>query len=221
MKTEVKLTDDLLLTLDGCGDPDVQAAIDRVRERLAIAADHGTLTEGQAQFVAKALALARTSGRLDLTRVDLVYCDVCKKRAGYAKYKSGPRRGKNNYDKQLSFYGVDLGVRSVSMRGYANCGCCQDCWDAAKPVLIQRLPDVPAQVSKFITGEDPKYTRHDIRSCSSCGWEGSERLMTRRRTLMGDGTYPAGCPECGAENLFMGRTFITTVSGKFELHPVS
>lgn len=51
----------------------------------------------------------------------------------------------------------------------------------------------------------PLWTRHSNRRCTKCGWEGHEGEMGRLMTLMGDGYYPALCPECGAGDRLFSR----------------
>lgn len=220
MKTSVDLPDDLLLTLDGRGDEKLQAAVDAAKQRRDLVAENSSLTPEQAKFISSVMTHAKTNGRLRFTHSRATYCPICKASPGYLKYKSGPRRGQSNYDKPLTVPGVDLSTSLVSFKNRFSLGCCSECWNILKPLLAEKLSDFPAEIPEQITGHPPAFKKYDNRKCSKCGWVGSERLMGKERTLMGDGYYPSSCPECGAKNLLFGKTIVGSADG-FELFPTT
>jgi hypothetical protein len=217
MKTSIEIPDTLLLLLDGRGDEKVQAAVNAAKARAEAAVELTGLTEEQIAFVVKVRTAAETSGQLWFQHNQVKSCGICKKRGDYIRFKSGPRKGQPNYDKPTYLNGVELMRSFVSMQGYVNLGCCFECWTALKPVVAERLVGVRAEIPEHITGTPPRFKRYDLRHCKKCDWTGSERLMGKERTLMGDGWYPASCPKCGAKNLFMGPTVVETVKG-FEIY---
>ena len=82
------------------------------------------------------------------------------------------------------------------------------------PVLAEALRDVDCEVPAKLRAEGaPKRVRYQNRRCTECGWEGHEGQMIREQTVLGDGTYPAGCPSCRASNRFLGRTLVEIVDG--------
>jgi len=215
MKTKVELTDDELTLLDGKCSDDVQKMIDFMRSRHEIEKDG--LSPEQSEMIAKIINFAKTNGRLRFQHTSIHFCPVCKTSSDYVRYKSGRRRGEKNYDKRLSLPAVDLSDSFVSIRHHVSLGCCKPCWEIISPKLLEKIKSVPCEIPDHLNKEKTKYKKYPMRKCSDCGWVGSERLMIPRRTIMGDGYYPAGCPQCRAENLFMGKTIIESADG-FELH---
>lgn len=213
MKTSIDITDDLLLLLDGKGDEKLQAAVNAAKARAEAAVELVGLTEEQIAFVVRVKSSAESNGKLWFRHTNLTRCGVCKKSGSYTKFKSGPRKNQFNYDKPTYLPGVELVQTFVSMRGYVKLGCCRECWDQLKPVVAERLAGVRAEIPEYIMGVPPRFKRYDLRHCKKCDWTGSERLMGKEHTLMGDGWYPASCPECGAKNLFMGPTVVETAKG--------
>ena len=88
--------------------------------------------------------------------------------------------------------GVELGYRFIGFTGHAVCGCCDECWEQAKPLMGAALAEVEAAIPEAFTGYPPRFERYDNAQCTRCGWTGHEGQMKGRRTLMGDGTYPGG-----------------------------
>ena len=199
----LELTDPEIATLDGKVRDEVQAEVDAAKDRLAAINEHPNLPEPLARFVADAVNEARTHGLLVWRHERIRHCPLCGQYAGYAKFKSGPRRGQSNHNRPLSFPGVELARRFVTMEGRVTLGGCTECVEAAKPTLREALRGVDAQVPGWLCANgEPKRVRYDLRHCAECGWDGHEGEMGRHRTLMGDGTYPATCPSCMALNNF-------------------
>lgn len=195
------LTDDELVLLNGRCRPEVQQKVDEAAARIRSREEHPDLTVAHAGFIADAVSEARTNGLLVWHQRRLRACSLCGRSGGYIEFKSGPRRGRPNYDRPLHFNGRELARRSVGVEGYAKLGGCTECIEVVAPVLRDALCGVAAQVPDNLRAAgEPRRVRYENRRCSKCGWTGHEGQMGRKPTLLGDGTYPALCPECGAEN---------------------
>jgi hypothetical protein len=197
----LKLTDPEIVLLDGKVRDEVQPEVDAAKARLDAIEDHPDLPDHLARFVADAVTEARANGRLVWHHDRIRSCPLCGRYGGYAKFKSGPRRGQSNTNRPLSFNGVELARRFVTMEGHVTLGGCVECVETAEPTLRDALRGVEAQVPDRLRADgEPKRVRYALRRCTECGWEGHEGEMGRRRTIMGDGTYPAACPSCKALN---------------------
>jgi hypothetical protein len=215
--TEVKLLDSELLLLDGKCSGDVQAAINSVKERRALADSLSALTPAEVKLIHSVLNVARSSGQLKPQWVKLRLCEVCGKKAGYATVKRSSRhktKGEPDYDKPLSMRGVDFAQGVIVIKGYAAVGCCAECYEKVKGALLERLQSVPCELSGFF-GVPSRWKRYDNRECTKCGWKGHKGQMLPRPALMG-GFYPGGCPNCEAENVMFGPMKIKIADG-FEL----
>lgn len=219
--TSVQLSDDLLLLLDGKGDEILQKQIDAVKNRRELESLHPETNSKQAKLITEIVSRATTNGRLRFNHKSLTSCGVCGKRAGYLKFKSGPRKGQSNYDRPLYMEGVDLDDSFVTIKGHAGLGCCRECWNAIQPLVIESLSGVGAELPERLMGKPQEFKRYDMRECTKCGWIGSERLMGKKRTIMGDGFYPASCPSCNVENTLFGPTLIKSHEGHemFRIQP--
>ena len=115
--TTPDLIDAELVILDGQCRPEVQAAVDKAKARLAAVAAHPELPERLAGLVADAVGEATTTGLLVCWSTPLRWCRLCGADPGYALYKSGPRRGMKNLDKPLRLPGRELARRNVHIQG--------------------------------------------------------------------------------------------------------
>lgn len=211
--TAVYLTDAELVVLDGRCTLDTQAKVDAAKARIAAARQRPHLTASVAGFIADAVTEAQANGRLIYGHRRLHRCPICKTSPGYVAYKSGPRKGTPNHNRPRSLPGIELADRFVTFQGHVRCGGCADCVALALPDLREALRGVKAQLPDALHTEgEPRWVKHRNRHCTACDWSGHEGEMTRARTLMGDGTYPAGCPSCGAENFF-GRNPVEMAEG--------
>lgn len=209
----VHLTDDELVLLDGRCRDEVQDKVHAALARIAMRSELPDLTPAQAGLVSDVVTAAREHGRLRYMSTIIDWCHLCKTHLGYALYKSGPRKGEKNHSKPRFLPAIDMDPRFVHIKHHAGLGGCSDCVTPIVGVIAEQLRGVPAQVPDKLRAEgEPVRLRHNNVECTKCGWEGHEGQMRRKRTLMGDGTYPAGCPECDAENGF-GRTLIETTEG--------
>ena len=202
-RTSVLLTDPELVLLDGQVDEKVQRKVDDAKARLAAASVLAHLTPAQAGFVADVVSRAQRDGKLVYHLKRFRSCSICGRHAGYAKYKSGPRKGLDNWDRPLSFAGIDLGWQFVQIEGHPVCGGCQDCVKPLLPDIADALRGVWAEVPPQLRADgEPVRKKHGNRHCRKCDWSGHEGEMRWERTLMGDGRYPAYCPSCGAGGAF-------------------
>lgn len=208
MSTLVRLTDTELVALDGRCRDEVQAEVDKALRRLESVAARPDLTEAQARLVADVVSEATTAGLLVWHRRRARSCPLCDKGYGYHQFKSGPRRGKPNHSKPITYACIELAHRFVRVENHLRLGCCVDCMTAMRPVLADALADVRAELpAELHTDGRPTFRRHARRRCPDCGWEGHEGEMRRLRTVLGDGSYPGGCPACSFESVFLGRSF--------------
>lgn len=213
MRHSIRLTDEELLFLDGHLLPEAQTVVDAAKARVAFKNENPALDPPIASFVANVVLEAQTTGVLRYQHGRINHCNIHNESAGYAVYKSGPRKGQQNYNKQLSYPGVDLVKRSVSIAGSAALGGCVDCINTALPHIRAALVGVEAQLPEQLqTPDEPTFTRYSHRKCVQCGWEGHEGEMGRLPAVLG-GSYPGQCPSCDAKSLAFGPVVFTLVDG--------
>lgn len=216
--TTVCLTDEELAALDGHVSAKVQAEVSKALAQLEDKKGLGAIPDQYRDFAARIIEEAKSAGKLVFWQKRLRNCNVCGKAAGYAKYKRCGKyhdKGDPNYDKPLTFGGIELADRSIVIKNRVSLGCCLTCWKEVKPFLGDALRGVKAAMPEKITGYPPKWKWRQNRCCTKCGWEGHEGQMHPHSTMMGDGYYPAGCPAlgCTAENLGFGPTLIKIADG--------
>ena len=214
----VDLTDMELLILDGNCSKEVQAEVEMAKQRIEAKESMPDVEPAISDFVVQVVAEANKKGVLRLRSKSLSHCSVCKQSGGYYTYKRSSRyhnKGDLNYDKPKYLSGIELAVRFVTMTGYAACGCCSECWAKAKPIILEKIEsgEIKAEVSESITGKPSRFKKCANKECSECGWKGHEGQMSKRMTLIGNGYYPAVCPNCGAENIPLGPTKVKDVDG--------
>lgn len=215
----VELTAAELLLLDGQCSAATQQAVNLARDAQGhlFSFQHHPNGEALSRFVAEAVAEARKNKKLIFQHAAIGSCPICKKSAGYATYKRGRDRGRPNYDKPHVMSGYELQDSFVRISRHVSLGGCVECVDLALPFLREQLVGVEAQLPEKLRGEGADtYTRHRRVKCNNCQWEGHEGLMTKSRTLMNDGWYPSGCPECKTTNPTFGPDIVVRVDG-FEL----
>lgn len=214
MKTQIELSDDELMLLDGQVNSSTQEIINQVKTRRELEKYHG-LTATEAKFISDVVHEANTKGKLVYRVAYIRICDVCKRDDGYnvyfrsTKYK---RKGDPNYNSPKVFAAVELADRFVIMKNYVTLGACMDCFNKLRPALQKELELVRAEIPAAIMGYPPKYKVYDNRKCTKCGWRGHEGQMKHLPAVMG-GTYPGGCPQCGVENIFFGPRNIVSDEG--------
>lgn len=218
MKEFLYLEDQEILLLDGKCREEIQKKVDDVKRVVEARSKVTGLNQEQAELVANAVLEAEKSGKLIYHHRSLRSCDVCKKSGGYATYTRNSRyhrKGEKNHDRPLSFSGIELADRTIRMEGRAAVGCCNSCFNAVKPALLEALASVRAEMPEQLTGKPPKWKRHDKRKCKECGWEGHEGEMGLLPAMM-QGSYPGKCPKCEAKSLPFGPRVFEFVDG-FEL----
>lgn len=201
--TTVKLTDKELILLDGYCSDKVQAEVALAKERIDMASKMPEKDATVVKLIQDVVNLAKTQGVIGFRYWKLKTCPVCGKSDGYYVYPRTTkyhRKGEMDYSHPRYLNGVELASPFVVMDGYVNVGCCYECFQKYKEDILDALKDIPAEISKNITGVEPIYKKYDNRKCASCGWEGHEGEMGKRLTMMGNGYYPATCPQCKAEN---------------------
>jgi hypothetical protein len=218
----VALTANELVLLDGQCRDEVQRAVDRAKDTIAIrTAD--ALEEREAAMVAKILDVARSKGRLTFAQTPIDVCPCCGRKDGYWPYARAGRyhrKGAPNYSAPKVFTGWDLDRGFVTVKNHISVGFCTTCRPRVEPVLASRLLSIQAETPKHWTTVPQRFQRHDNRKCTKCGWEGHEGQMRPLLTLMGNGTYQGGCPSCDAENRFLGSELIAKADG-FTLVPTA
>lgn len=218
--SRVNLTDTELVLLDGQVGEKVQVEIVLAQARLETAGRLTDLTPELAGFIADAVAEAKKNGRLIFRYKQLSHCKLCGERGGHLKYKRNSRwhcKGELNYKKPTYVSGIELACRFVTVRGYASVGCCTSCFKKVENNLIAELGKVKAELPKQLV-DGKTYKRYQKVECQKCDWKGHEGQMIQKRTLMGVGFYPGGCPAegCGALNSPFGVREIKTLT-EFEV----
>lgn len=210
----VKLTAAEAVILDGRVSEEAQAVVNRAKDTLALS--YSGLAEKEAAMVAKIISVAREKGRLTYSRKAITSCPCCGRRDGYyvhARTGKYHRRGQPNYNSPKTFMGYGMDEGFVTVQHHISVGYCDQCKPRVDPVLLPLLEGIEADYSKHWAEAPHRFRRFDNRVCTSCGWEGHEGQMRQARTLMGDGWYPAGCPNCTAENVPLGRRVIKERDG--------
>lgn len=211
--TSVTLTDHELVLLDGAVSEKVQIQVDRAKARLAARTEHPDLAPALAGFIADVVSEAESNGRITWGNVRLTQCRLCGRSAGYATVTKGPRRGRPNYERPLTLPGKELAYRSLTVRGVARLGGCDECVTPLVSTIAEALRDVDAEVPVgFRAPGAPVRRRYRNVRCLKCGWQGHQGQMGKARTLLGDGFYAATCPSCPARNT-IGRTEVETTDG--------
>lgn len=207
--TLVHLTDTELALLDGQASAKVQVQVAAALARLQAAEAYPDLTPRQAGFVADVVSEANENGEVILHRRRIRHCSICGRSGGYYRFKSGYRKGENDYKRPLSFAAFEMARRFVTVDMHVSVGGCEDCVTPLLPLVADALRGVPAEVPARLRAEgEPERSKHRRYRCTVCEWRGHEGQMGRSRTLIGDGTYPSTCPSCGAENRPLGKQLV-------------
>lgn len=187
--------------LDGRVGDKAQAVVDRAKDTLALSSSG--LAEKEAAMVAKIVATAREKGRLTYSRKPIRACPCCGRNEGYYLHtRTGKyhRKGQPNYKAPKTFMGYGMDEGFVTIQHHISVGYCDQCKPRVDPVLLPLLAGIEADYPSYWSEAPHRFKRFDNKVCTACGWEGHEGEMRKARTLMGDGYYPAGCPNCTAAN---------------------
>jgi len=220
MEQKVELTDEELLLLDGKVSPEIQTLIDNIRDRLLIEKKYSELSELEAKLIQDVVEEAKKTYLLIFQYKRLRHCSTCNKSAGYAVYKRSSRhhrKGEPNYDKPLTFLGVELAKRFITWQGHATLGCCDSCFKKLQPYLTTALVGFPVELPEELYAEGEfKYKAYRLAECTKCGWKGHEGQMGKSRTVMGNGFYPNTCPSCKSKNEILSSNPIVKIDyGKY------
>lgn len=176
----------------------IEAECDEARERIFLMEEKARLspdmTWAERNLLASMVWGARKKGEFKWTHKEIIICDNCKASYSYAKYPRNSRhhrKGETNYKKRIKCWGYHTPGGTI----------CSACMAKFKEHIIKWLEGEKVEIAKYVTGEEPKWKRYGNRKCTKCGWEGHEGEMRKKPTLMGGGTYHAGCPNCKAENM--------------------
>ena len=208
------LTDDVAVLLDGKVDPKQQTKVDAAKRRVSMRTTFADLNDAQRKFLDAVVSEATCKGRLVYQTTQLRRCNVCGEACEYrkvARTSKRKRRGDTDYDSPIYLSGIEFADCFVRMTGFPSVGACKKCVAELMPKIEQVLADVPHERKRWPSGPS-KWTQYAHKHCKVCGWRGHEGQMERRPTIMGDGTYPAKCPSCGAEN-HLFQTNVETVDG--------
>lgn len=200
--TEVDLTNDELLLLDGRVSAKVQKEIDRIK----IAMQHVELGLPLALLIADGLQAGRILWNYDELK-GIQSCAVCHKRAGYAQYQSGRYRGEENYGRPLRLMGHMFTAGNQTIR------LCAECATPTIPRLQAYIleHDLPIEIPT-----DTRYIREAERKCFACEKTSWLFDMGTEPTVFDQGYYYGRCPHCGAVELPLSpRQFEAT--GNFRL----
>lgn len=200
----IRLADTELIALDGQCRPDTQAKVDAAKRRLAAIDFRADLDPRHAMFLAELATEAAEHGEVIWQGARIRSCDLCDtKPYGHFPFKSGPRRGQPNLDRPRVYPAVEMASRFVRVENHITLGGCTDCMTALKPEIVAVLADIRCEVPTALAVEGRVgWRKCDNRQCAKCGWMGHEGQLGRERTMLGDGTYPAYCPQCGAGGAF-------------------
>jgi len=213
---KVKLTDDeIVLYLSACTRPKVVECVAGATARIALRGDG--VSGGAAKMITEAVAEAAASGLLIYRCSSIGSCGVCGKSAGYALRKRASRAGRKGspmYDRPLYMSGVELRDSFVTMKGHVSIGGCKECVDAALPRIVDLVTAAELRWFPDHLDFDADVKREDHYACKKCEWSGRESYVGRSRAMMGNGTYPSTCPDCGAKNEPFGKRHISIVAGR-------
>ena len=221
--TSVDLTDSELLRLEGI--ERLAEIVEAAKQRIAMSAMlPDGISDSDAAFVMKVVDKANTDGVIGWRWSKVRRCPVCRETDGYYAHsrtnnRRGIKKGEPNYDKPRYRRAVELAPGFVSFEGVVTLGCCTDCFDRLKPIIIERLADIKCELpTQLVAPGSFRYIKCGNKHCESCGWEGHEGEMSRVPTLMGDGYYAGSCPQCKAQNKPFGNAIIVNGDGYTIVH---
>jgi hypothetical protein len=198
--TSVSLLDTELLLLDGACSDKVQTAVDLAKLRLGAADLYPGVSPAGVKVIVAAIEEAKASGILQWGRSQLSHCGICGTGMRYAVYKSGYRKGENNYSKPIHLSGIEMKRSFVVVRGHISIGACGSCMSDLLPHLKAALADIPVELPEILVADGAKrWVKDPQRHCLECDWTGGESEMGKLPAIMGGG-YAGKCPSCGAEN---------------------
>ena len=206
----VTLSDEELLILDGRVNGKVQQMIDTLK------AEQGYLDIGH-PFLAKVVQRAVSENQLRLQHgTKLSHCPICDKYKTYAKYRSGPNRGMQNYDRPIYLYGTAFNQGFVVTLGQPELAICGDCAKEGVPKIVDYILDHNLAV-ELRNDERSRFVREEQRQCFACQEMMWQFDMALEPAIM-EGFYHATCPHCGATHNPFGTAH--KVTGEYRAVPV-
>lgn len=214
---KIELSIDELELLNGKVSEEAQKTIDEAIKESSYGLDLPLMNE--------ILKRSEKIGTLKWTRKSIRSCDYCDKKYDYYTYPRSGRyhnKGDKNHNKPIYYSGIKFNEGLVTIAGVGDM--CSDC--CTKHKVIEKLIDyiLDKDLKIEIMRNDYKVSRYlkdDIKVCYSCNSEMQESKMTRESTVMGDGTYPSGCPNCGAKSLPFGKSHRITNKFDFVYNPAA
>ena len=190
----LKLTPLDLARLDGSTSPEIQGAVDLLKEGVRISETHEVpLSWGM--FAARAVAVAKEKGRLICSKMPMVRCDVTGRRAEQTTPKR-KRNGELPWPQDIPFTGIEVKDSFIRVQNTPHLGFDATALPAMMPILRVELRDVVAEIPEALTGEVPRYVMEKVIRHNTCGWEGPEHQAYTSDPLYG--ANRRGCPHCGA-----------------------
>jgi len=200
--TIVHLTDEELLLLDKNCSEKVQSEVDRIKKYIA---NDIFGNEKMAELLTNALE----TGKLTWHWKCFDKCHKCGKKKEYVKFKSGPRKGQNNYTRPVLIRGLAFNEGFVTFKDRAEFGFCRECSDGVKETLIEHIVvnELPVEIQDY---DKTIFIKEAERKCFECNALIWEYDMGLEYTMMGDGRYYSKCPKCGAKQIIFGKSHKST-----------
>ena len=185
-----------------------------------------------ASMVGKIIRTAISEGKLSYVPVRVSTCPCCCRNEGYHPHERDKytksfgsrflttRKGDPNYNKPRLFTCYDLGRGCVTISHIVFTGYCEKCAPIVETVLMSELAELDYEHPPGWPILTNRFKRYGRSRCKQCKWEGGENEMLQLIPLSGSGTYPGGCPRCGAESRFLGPTVFESAPG-FVLVPIT
>ncbi len=198
----VNLTLEELLLIDGKVSEKAQEVINKAKQESTYGFELSLMNE--------ILRNSEKSGEFTWMYKKIRSCKYCDKKSDYHTYPRSSKyhnKGDLNYSKPKYHYGIKFNEGFITIQGSGDM--CLECLE--KYNVINRLidyildNDLKIQIQKN-DYKITKYIKDKIRVCYQCEAEMQESKMGRKSTLMGNGTFPGVCPNCGAESNVFGKS---------------
>ncbi|RXZ78009.1 hypothetical protein EBB07_28530 [Paenibacillaceae bacterium] len=212
---KIELSLDELELIDGKVSEEAQKVIEEAKKESSYGFELPIMNE--------IIKNSEKTGMLKWKHKYILSCDYCDKKSDYKIYPRSSRnhnKGDKNYNKPIYYSGIIYNEGFITIQGLGDM--CQEC--SKKYNITNRLIDYIIDNDlkiEIIQNDymDSKYLKDDISICYNCSKEMLESQMSRERTLMGDGTYPSGCPHCKSKSLPFGRSHNVTNRFAHVLNP--
>lgn len=194
---KVKLTYNEICALDGSTNPknrskELQDTIDNAKKEHSLGFSPAIINE--------VILKSEQIGTFSYSRVQMRYCEYCKKAGDYLRYTRSTRyhrKGEKNFDKPTYINGIKFNPGFIRVQGLGDI--CSEC---------EKNNHVIQTIENYLLSHDSKvelagnpltvYKKDPIQICHTCGKEMQESKMGREPAMI-SGTYPAYCPHCHAK----------------------